>query len=103
MKIWKKDISDFVGVFILLSVYVMYYQKVFEAGIKTSVSVKFWGLSFFVIGLFIALWRRKDLKKLKTGAIILTSLIIILGLNILLFDYLNIVVQYEDWIKRGMP
>lgn len=103
MKLWKKEIIDLVAIPMLLLISTMYYLKVFEGGVKTSVNVKAWGLSLLVLGIITLIWRKNDLKELKVGAIILTSLLIILGINILLFDYLNIVVQYEDWIKRGMP
>lgn len=103
MKLLKKEILDLIAITLLLFISTMYYIKVIEGGVKTSVNVKSWGIGLLITGIVTLIWRRNDLKELKVGAIILTSLLILLGINILLFDHLNIVVQYEDWIKRGMP
>lgn len=89
-------------VFVLI-IWVLYYNKIIEGGVKTSVNVQAWGLGLLITGVIVSIWKRKELKEFKARAIILTILLIVLGLNILLFDYLNIVVQYDDWIKRGMP
>lgn len=102
MKRLYKNTIDSLVISFLLFCFTLYYMKVFEGGVKTSMAVKEWGIFFLSAGVVVMMWRRKDIYKKRITAISLVTLLFLLGTNILLFDYLNIVVEYEDWLKRGL-
>ena len=73
---------------------------------QTGLDVIFWGIVFLLFGFILLL-----ISKFKSGIIgkldrlnVLISLISILtGLNFILFDYFNIMIEYERWLAKGMP
>jgi hypothetical protein len=72
----------------------------------TGTDVKFWAflsvifglILFFITNYFPGLIGRMD--RLYKFIIIIAMLS---GINILIYDYLNIMVEYEEWLHRGLP
>lgn len=102
MKKSDKNIIDAIAITFLILCFALYYKKVFDGGVKTSVAVQEWGAFFFITGIAVLIRRSKDIYEKKIGPICLSVLLLLLGINLLLFDYLNIVVNYDDWLKRGL-
>jgi hypothetical protein len=72
----------------------------------TGIDVKLFGYLSILFGL-ILFSITKFLPTLIGNLDILSKLIILIaivsGINILVFDHLNIMVEYEEWLHRGLP
>ena len=72
----------------------------------TSINVIFWAYLSFLLGTLFFILNKYlpdyfgNMDKISKAIIILS---IIIGLNILLFDYFNIMLNYDDWLERGLP
>ncbi|MBP6431496.1 MAG: hypothetical protein KA319_07005 [Ferruginibacter sp.] len=73
---------------------------------QTSINMLFYGLTFLIFGLAILLitkFKPKLIGKMDNLVLVIFALSIITSLNFYLFDYFNIMVEYERWLKKGMP
>ena len=104
MKIIK--ILVIVGQLLLLFSINYYAFHLKHSANQTSIDVLFCGTIFLIFALVVLLATRLKLKLLKkTDKLILLifSLFILISLNFFLFDYFNIMVEYDRWLKKGMP
>jgi hypothetical protein len=104
MKIIK--ILVIVGQLLLLFSINYYAFHLKNSANQTSIDVLFCGTIFLIFALVVLLATRLKLKLLKkTDKLILLifSLFILISLNFFLFDYFNIMVEYDRWLKKGMP
>ena len=73
---------------------------------QTSFDILFFGKAFLAFGLSILIITKfipKLIGKLDKLILIIFALSIITSLNFYLYDYFNIMVEYERWVKKGMP
>jgi hypothetical protein len=69
---------------------------------QTSLDVLFCGTLFLILALS-TLFAFKLISKSDKLTLIIFSLFILISLNFFLFDYFNIMVEYDRWIKKGIP
>jgi hypothetical protein len=88
---------------LLLLLYINYYafHSKYSAN-QTGLDVLFCGVIFLICALivFIAI---KLIDKSDKLIRIIFFLFCLIGLNFFLFDYFNIMVEYDRWLKKGMP
>lgn len=72
----------------------------------TGLDLSFWVSISFIFGMTIFFVSKFTPNLVgKTDKLIITILFfsVLTSLNILIFDHYNIFVEYDIWIKRGMP
>jgi len=85
---------------------ILYNFHCFFATNHTGLNIKFWAAMSFIFGtgiLSVSLIIPTLIGKTDKLIIIIFGISVLTSLNILVFDYLNIFVEYETWLKRGMP
>ncbi len=73
---------------------------------QTGLDVLFFGMAFLAFGLSILIITKFIPKLIGTTdklILIIFALSIITSLNFYLYDYFNIMVEYERWLNKGMP
>jgi hypothetical protein len=104
MKKFKGIIITAQIVFLLLFNYHVLHTK--HGDNQTGVDMKFWGAMFLIIAAVIFLGSKFQVGlkgKTDKSTLIITSIFILVSANFFLFDYFNIMVEYETWFGRGMP
>jgi hypothetical protein len=73
---------------------------------QTGLDVLFCGTIFLIFALVVLLATRLRLKLIDKSdklILIIFTLFILISLNFFLFDYFNIMVEYDRWLGKGMP
>ncbi len=72
----------------------------------TSLDLNFWAFLSFIFGtaiLITSTYWPNLLGKIDALITIIFVISVLATLNILIFEHYNIFVEYETWLKRGMP
>ena len=104
MKIIK--ILVIVGQLLLLFIINYYAFHLKHSANQTSLDVLLFGTIFLVLALVVLLATGLNLKLIKLSdklILLIFSLFILISINFFIFDYFNIMVEYDRWIKKGMP
>ena len=92
---------------ILLLLFINYYAFHVKRGAnQTSLDVLLCGRVFSILALIVLIASRLKLKFIHKSdklVLIIFSLFILISLNFFLFDYFNIMVEYDRWLGKGMP
>ena len=84
--------------------YYAFYLK--NSANQTSLDILFCGKIFLFLALVVLITTRLKLKLIDKSdklILIIFSLFFLISLNFFLFDYFNIMVEYDRWIGKGMP
>jgi len=98
-------------IFILGELLFLFFINYYALHIKVSANqsgldVLFWGGLFFSLGLIYILLTKlkpKLVDKSDKMLLIISLLFILIGVNFFLFDYFNIMVEYDRWVSKRMP
>jgi hypothetical protein len=104
MKIFK--IIFIVGQLLLLFFINYYAFHLKYSANQTRLDVLFCGTIFFMLAFVVLITTRLRLKLIDKSdklILIIFSLFILISLNFFLFDYFNIMIEYDRWLVKGMP
>ena len=88
-----------------LFLYIYNERCLFEYGNHTGIGFQGLGILSFVMSIFFLLLHYLNKKSNRQSKLIVLAgfLFLLIGVNVIVFDYLNIMVGYEAWLERGMP
>ena len=98
-------------IFIAGQIFFLFYLNYYVLHLKfrspqTGLDVLFCGVMFLLFGICVLvvpkLWPSVIGKRDKL-ILVIFALSTLISLNFFLFDYFNILVEYDRWLKKGMP
>ena len=95
-----------VGQLVLLFVINYYAIHLKHSANQTSLDVLFCGTIFLIFAFIVLIATRLKMKLIKLSdklILLIFSLFILISINFFIFDYFNIMVEYDRWLKKGMP
>jgi uncharacterized membrane protein len=93
-------------VLLLVLVVYNYYSLVYNKTNHTGFNTKYIFLFFISCGVGLVILSRIMPTLIPRHDVYVSTIMLLLmliGINIYLFDYLNIMVHYDTWLMRGMP
>jgi hypothetical protein len=88
------------GLLILINYYALHVKN---GDNQTSLDVMFCGTFFTSLSLLLLVVSKLIWTEIDKLSWIFISLLCIIGINFFLFDFFNIMVEYDRWLDKGMP
>ncbi len=91
---------------LLILIVYNYYSLVYNKTNHTGFNTKYIFLFFITCGVGLVVLSRLMPMVIPRHDVCISTIMLLLmliGINMYLFDYFNIMVNYDAWVKRGMP
>lgn len=84
----------------------LYNYRSLTAANHTGLDIRFWATLSFIFGtaiLLTSMLKPNLIGKTDKLTIAIFIVAVLTSINVFAFDYFNVFVEYETWLKRGMP